>query len=51
MSKCEEMFDTMPENFPRKGMMCGIEEVREQDSRILRRVEQEEPLAAASGKR
>jgi hypothetical protein len=52
MSKCQEMFDRMPEEFPPKRMMSGIEEIREQNSRILRRLEEEQTaLAAVPGKR
>jgi hypothetical protein len=34
--KCQEMFDRMPEDFPPKRMMRGIDEVREQSDQILR---------------
>ncbi|HEX6331410.1 MAG TPA: hypothetical protein VF129_09030 [Actinomycetota bacterium] len=50
MRKCEEMFDQMPEDFPPKRMMRGIEELREQNTRILRQLEEpgsQTPLAAA----
>jgi hypothetical protein len=36
MRKCEEMFDHMPDAFPPKRMMRGIDEVREQNVEILR---------------
>lgn len=39
MRKCEEMFDRMPEDFPPKRMMRSIEEIREQNTRILRHLE------------
>ena len=50
MTKCEEMFEHMPEDFPPKRMMRGIEDVREQNSRILLRLAEEEPIAAVPGK-
>lgn len=40
MRKCEEMFDRMPEDFPPKRMMHSIEEVRAQNTRILRQIEE-----------
>lgn len=43
MRKCEEMFDRMPEDFPPKQMMRGIEDIREQNAEILRRAEQSKP--------
>lgn len=48
MSKCEEMFDRMPEDFPPKRMMRGIEEIREQNSRLLRHFEEERTASAAA---
>jgi len=52
MTKCEQMFDRMPEDFPPKRMMRGIEEIREQNSRILRDLDQERTaLAGAPGGR
>lgn len=41
MGKCHEMFERMPEAFPPKRMMRGIEEIREQNARILRHLEQD----------
>lgn len=41
MSKCQEMFDRMPEEFPPKQMMHSLEEIREQNRRILRHFEEE----------
>jgi hypothetical protein len=41
MSKCEQMFDRMPEDFPPKRMLHGIEEIRAQNTQILRQLEQE----------
>jgi hypothetical protein len=52
MTKCEEMFDRMPDDSPPKRMMRGIEEIREQNSRILRDLEEERTaLAGAPGGR
>jgi hypothetical protein len=42
MKKCEEMFDHMPEEFPPKRMMHNIDEIREQNTRILHQLEEEE---------
>lgn len=41
MSKCHQMFERMPEAFPPKRMMRSIEEIREQNDRILRHLEQD----------
>lgn len=41
MRKCEEMFDRMPEEFPPKRMMHSIDEIREQNMRILHLLEEE----------
>lgn len=50
MAKCQEMFDRMPEEFPPKRVMRGIEDVRDQNSQILRRlVELESQQRAATG--
>lgn len=52
MTKCQEMFDRMPEESPPKRMMRGIEEIREQNSRILRDLEEKRTaLAGAPGGR
>jgi hypothetical protein len=52
MTKCQEMFDRMPEEFPPKRMMRGIEGIREQNSRILRDLDEERTaLADAPGGR
>jgi hypothetical protein len=52
MTKCEEMFDRMPEDSPPKRMMRDIEGIREQNSRILRDLDQERTaLADAPGGR
>jgi hypothetical protein len=51
MAKCQEMFDRMPERFSAQRMR-GIEEIREQNSRILRELEEERTaLAGAPGGR
>ena len=47
MGKCQEMFEHMPEEFLPKRMMRGIEELREQNARILRNLD-EEPAALAA---
>lgn len=39
MRECEAMFQNMPEDFPPKQMMRGIDEIREQNIRILRQLE------------
>lgn len=39
MSKCEQMFDRMPGEFPPKRMLRSIEEIREQNTRILHHLE------------
>jgi len=52
MAKCQAMFDHMPEQFPPKRMMRNIEEIREQNTRILRHLEEEqERLALAAADR
>lgn len=48
MSKCEEMFDRMPEEFPPKQMMRSLEEIRDQNQRILAHLEDEQTMLAAS---
>ncbi len=39
MRECETMFKSMPEDFPPKRMMRGIDEIREQNARILGQLE------------
>jgi len=52
MRKCEEMFDRMPDEFAPKRMMRSIKEIEEQNTRILRHLDQERTtLAAAPGRR
>jgi hypothetical protein len=48
MKKCQEMFDRMPEEFPPKRIVQSIEDVREQNKRILRDLDGGPALAAAS---
>ena len=50
MKQCEEMFERMPDDSPPKRMLRGIDEIREQNSRILDHLGQrdEEPLLAAA---
>jgi hypothetical protein len=40
MAACEGMFEQMPEDFPPKRMMGGIEEIRENTARTLELLEQ-----------
>ena len=42
MRECETVFASMPDDFPPKRMMRGIEEIREQNTRILRLLEERE---------
>lgn len=37
---CAEMFDRMPDEMPPKRIMRGIEDIREQNARILRLLEE-----------
>ncbi|HET7518345.1 MAG TPA: hypothetical protein VFN05_11735 [Actinomycetes bacterium] len=49
MRKCEQMFDRMPAEFPPKRGLRGIEQIREQNTQILRRLQEQEhrPTALA----
>jgi hypothetical protein len=47
MRKCEQMFDRMPDDFPPKRMLHGIEEIRAQNTQILRQLQQEEQQRTA----
>lgn len=47
MAKCQEMFDRMPEDFPPKRLLQNLEEIGEQNARILRHLGQEDVLLAA----
>lgn len=40
MAACEGMFEQMPEDFPPKRMMSGIEEIRENSARTLQLLEE-----------
>ncbi|HEX6263036.1 MAG TPA: hypothetical protein VF097_09340 [Actinomycetota bacterium] len=51
MRKCEEMLARMPEDFPPKRMMHGIEEIRAQNARILHHLEEGTSSTAALGRR
>ena len=42
MAGCERMFQQMPEDFPPKRIMRGVEEIREQTARILQLLEERE---------
>jgi len=42
MRECETMFASMPDEFPPKRMMRGIDEIREQNTLILRHLEEQE---------
>jgi hypothetical protein len=48
MSKCQNMFEHMPEEFPPKRMMRNLEEIRQQSSRILSHLENEETALVAA---
>jgi hypothetical protein len=41
MKKCEQMFERMPDDSPPKRMMHSIEEIRQQNARILHDIEDE----------
>jgi hypothetical protein len=43
MAGCERMFQQMPEDFPPKRMMRGIEEIRANSARTLELLEQRKP--------
>lgn len=43
MAGCERMFQQMPEDFPPKRMMRGIEEIRAKTARTLELLEQRTP--------
>ena len=42
MAGCERMFQQMPEDFPPKRIMRGVEKIREQTTRILQLLEERE---------
>ncbi len=41
-AECGRMFERMPDDFPPKRIMRGIEEIREQTARILQLLEERE---------
>ena len=45
MAGCERMFEQMPDTFPPKRMMSGIEEIRATSARTLRLLEEREQKA------
>ena len=45
MAKCERMFAEMPDSFPPKRMMRGIEEIRANTARTLELLEERAPAA------
>ncbi len=47
MAGCERMFQQMPEDFPPKRMMRGIEEIRANTARTLELVEERKPASEA----
>jgi hypothetical protein len=51
MRRCEAMVDHMPETFPPKRMMHSIEEIRQQNTRILRQLEDHPEQARTAGAR
>lgn len=57
MAGCERMFEQMPESFPPKRMMRGLEEIRANSARTLALLEERaqaaeaEPLGEASSTR
>ena len=48
ITKCEQMFDRMPQDFPPKRMMRDIEQIREQNSQILRDLDEERTALAGA---
>ena len=47
MAGCERMFQQMPEDFPPKRMMRGIEEIRANTARTLELLEERTPAGEA----
>jgi hypothetical protein len=47
MAGCERMFEQMPDTFPPKRMMRGIEEIRANSARTLALLEAREPAGEA----
>ena len=50
MARCEAMFERMPDTFPPKRMMRGIEEIRVNTARTMELLETGPDQAAAPGK-
>lgn len=48
LKKCHDVFARLPEDFPPKRMMRSIEEIREQNTRILRQLKQLQKLAESA---
>ena len=48
MARCESMFERMPDTFPPKQMMRGIEEIRVKTGRILELLETRTEVAAGA---
>ena len=46
MRKCGEMFESLPDDLPPKRMVRGIEEIRDQNSRILRALDENRSVLA-----
>lgn len=48
MRKCEGMFDRMPDDAPPKRFLRGLDDIRDQNTRILHRLEQDRPIVAVA---
>lgn len=48
LAACERMFEEMPDTFPPKRMMRGIEDIRANSVRMLELLEERELLGTAS---
>lgn len=48
MARCEGMFEQMPDDFPPKRMMRGLEEIRANTARTLELLEQQEQATGES---
>jgi hypothetical protein len=48
LARCERMFEQMPDDFPPKRVMRGIEEIRANTARTLELLEERERAAAES---
>lgn len=47
VAMCQAMFDRMPEGFPPKRMMRSLEEIQDQNQRILSYLDNERTMLAA----